>query len=78
MVLLDSKMAEEGRDPEWSNEAENGIVKSIRDNDLPNLVSEEVTCSANICKVTLDFGGRQGLDWAMQQNFQQLRGIFQV
>ncbi len=72
MVLLDSKMAEDGRDPEWSDEAEHGIVNSIRKNNLPNLVSEEVTCSTNICKVTLDFGGRQGLDWAMQQNFQEL------
>ncbi|MBN2529420.1 MAG: hypothetical protein JXR76_23735 [Deltaproteobacteria bacterium] len=74
-LLIDSQMMREGRDPQWSNEAESGISQNILNLSLPQLASEEVTCSANICKVSLDFGKKQTLDIAMNENFRQFTSL---
>jgi hypothetical protein len=69
-LLIDSQMAREGRDPEWSSESEEGISKKVLNLSLPELASEEVTCSSNICKVSLDFGKKQNLDLAMNDSLE--------
>ncbi len=74
-LLIDSQMAREGRDPEWSSESEEGISTKISNLILPELASDEVTCSTNICKVSLDFGKRQNLDLAMNENLEQFTSL---
>ena len=72
---LNSQMRKEGQDPEWSSYAEQSIAEKVANAELPNLVNKKVTCSANICQVSLDFGGAEALSRIINDDFQKILAL---
>lgn len=69
------QMFEEGEDPQWSPEAEQGIEDKLADAQFLDMKNQEVSCSANVCKVTLQFNSLEGLDRTLEKQHEEVASL---